>query len=156
VSEKGIGVRGNHRGEGLSVVIVVSRWNELVTEALLSGAIDELRQNEIETVEVVRVPGTWEIPIVISKLMCREPRPDAVIALGCILQGQTTHAQLLSADVSSSLMQLQVQTQIPIAWGILTPETMDQAMDRAGMKLGNKGREAALAVLETANLLRTL
>jgi 6,7-dimethyl-8-ribityllumazine synthase len=101
---------------------------------------------------VYAVPGTWEIPVVAAELI-RRKEVNALVALGCILQGQTTHAQLLAGDVSHALMDLQVQTGVPIAWGILTPDTADQAIDRAGMKMGNKGREAASAAIEMANVL---
>jgi 6,7-dimethyl-8-ribityllumazine synthase len=105
----------------------------------------------------LKVPGTWEIPIAALALTKRaKNKPDGIVALGCILQGQTTHAQLLGGDVSSALMRLQMNTGIPIAWGILTPDTAEQALDRAGMKHGNKGREAALAALEMANVVAAL
>ena len=138
---------------GRRFAIVASRWNEIVTKQLVEGAIDELGRYGLPEVEVIHVPGTWEIPPTIKKLLGTNHKPDAIIALGCILQGQTAHAQLLGADVGSALMALQVESQIPISWGILTPETLDQAFDRSGAKLGNKGREAALAALEMAGLL---
>lgn len=136
--------------------IVVSRWNEIVTKELLDGAIDELERYGVPEVVVYHVPGTWEIPPLIHKLVSSDAPPKGVIALGCILQGQTAHAQLLGADVGSALMQLQVESEIPIAWGILTPETLEQAFDRSGMKLGNKGREAALAAIEMAGLFESI
>lgn len=142
--------------EGRSVAIVVSRWNEIVTKELVEGAVDELERYGVPLVEVYHVPGTWEIPPLIKRLVTGEHPPEAVIALGCILQGQTAHAQLLGADVGSALMQLQTESQIPVSWGILTPETLEQAFDRAGAKLGNKGREAALAAIEMAGLLETV
>jgi len=142
---------------GKRFAIVVSRWNELVTKELLDGALDELEAHGGPTVEVVQVPGTWEMPVAIRGLVTRKTKkPDAVIALGCILQGQTTHAKLLGGDVSSALMGLQTAHGIPIAWGVLTPDTMEQALERAGMKHGNKGREAALAAIEMSNLLDNL
>lgn len=138
---------------GKRIGIVVARWNELVTKELLAGALDELsRLGDPETV-VVHVPGTWEIPPVVAKLV---ESVDAVIALGCILQGQTPHAKLLSGDVGGALMSLQVQHRKPIAWGVLTPDTQDQALDRAGLKFGNKGREAAQAAVETLAVLDAL
>ncbi len=142
---------------GKRFAILVSRWNELVTKELLEGALDELRRHGEPAVEVVRVPGTWEIPVAARVLAHRsEHRPDALIALGCILQGQTAHAGLLGGDVSSALMALQTETGIPIAWGILTPETQEQALDRTGMKHGSKGREAAAAAIEMASLIEAL
>jgi len=144
-------------GTGKRFAVIVSRWNELITKELLEGAVEALKQHGDPVVEVVNVPGTWEIPIAALSLTKRtQNRPDGIVALGCILQGQTTHAQLLGGDVSSALMRIQLDTGIPIAWGILTPDTAEQALDRAGMKHGNKGREAALAALEMANVVAAL
>jgi 6,7-dimethyl-8-ribityllumazine synthase len=140
---------------GASVAIVVSRWNEAITEKLLEGALHELERHGSPSVTVVEVPGTWEMPPVIKKL-AEKRKVDAVIALGCILQGQTPHASLLSGDVGGALMSLQLQTGVPIAWGVITPENHEQALDRAGMKVGNKGREAALAAIESISVLGQL
>ena len=141
---------------GRRVAVVVSRWNELVTKELLAGALDELRRYGDPEVTVVHVPGTWEIPPVVARLLTSVEKPDAVIALGCILQGQTPHAAILGGDVGGALMSLQVEHQIPVAWGILTPDTQEQGLDRAGLKMGNKGREAALAAIETMSVLGKL
>jgi 6,7-dimethyl-8-ribityllumazine synthase len=142
---------------GKRFVIVVSRWNELVTKELLDGALSELRRCGDPDVEVVHVPGTWEMPPVVKALLSRTSnRPNGVIALGCILQGQTPHAKLLGSDVGGALMGLQVEFGVPIAWGVLTPDTQDQALDRAGLKFGNKGREAAQAAVEAASLLEQI
>lgn len=149
-------VRGTMDAAGRRVAIVVSRWNELVTKELLAGALDELRRYGDPEVTVVHVPGTWEVPPVVARLLASEGKPDAVIALGCILQGQTPHAAILGGDVGGALMGLQVQHRTPVTWGILTPDTQDQALDRAGMKFGNKGREAALAAIETMAVLASL
>jgi 6,7-dimethyl-8-ribityllumazine synthase len=151
-------IHGSIDAKGKRFAIVVSRWNELVTKELLEGALSELKRLGDPQVEVVHVPGTWEIPPVVSKLLSRpsETMPDGVIALGCILQGQTPHAKLLGGDVGGALMSLQTQHQTPVAWGVLTPDTQDQAIDRAGMKFGNKGREAAQAAVEAASVLEQL
>lgn len=145
-------MRGGTDGSHLRVAVIVSRWNEFVTTPMLEGALDTLASQGVKDPVVYAVPGTWEIPVVVAELI-RRKEVDALVALGCILQGQTTHAQLLAGDVSHALMDLQVQTGVPIAWGILTPDTADQAIDRAGMKMGNKGREAASAAIEMANVL---
>lgn len=137
---------------GLRIAIAVSRWNELITKELLAGALDELQRRGGTPGPVVRVPGTWELPLAIRDLMDESPRPDAVVALGCILQGQTNHAGLLAGDVSSALMAMMLETRIPVAYGILTPETAEQGLDRAGLKHGNKGREAMAAAIEMATL----
>lgn len=141
---------------GKRFAIVVSRWNELVTKELLAGALDELRRFGNPEVEVVHVPGTWEMPPVVRALLARDPKPAGVIALGCILQGQTPHAKLLGADVGGALMSLQTEFGVPVAWGVLTPDSQEQALDRAGMKFGNKGREAAQAAIEVASVLESL
>lgn len=138
---------------GKRFAIVVSRWNELVTKELLEGALNELKRHGAEDVEVIHTPGTWEIPVAAKCLLTRPNRPDAVIALGCILQGQTPHAKLLGADVGGALMGLQVETGVPIAWGVLTPDSQEQALERSGMKFGNKGREAAVAAIEMVSVL---
>lgn len=141
---------------GRKVAIVVSRWNELVTKELLAGALDELKRYGDPEVTVVHVPGTWEMPPVVARLLRGESRPDAILALGCILQGGTNHAALLGGDVGGALMSLQVEHGVPIAWGVLTPDTQEQGLDRAGLKMGNKGREAALAAVETMSVLSKL
>lgn len=138
------------------VAIIVSQWNELVTKQLLEGAVSELEDQEQVSAEIFHVPGTWEIPVVAASIARSEKPVAAIVALGCILQGQTTHGTLLSSDVSSALMRLQVETGIPIAYGVLTPETMEQALDRAGMKHGNKGREAAQAALKMISIKEQL
>jgi len=150
-------IEGRFDAGGKRFAIVVSRWNELVTKELLDGALSELRKCGNPEVEVIHVPGTWEMPVVVRALVTRAvDRPNAVIALGCILQGQTPHAKLLGADVGGALMNLQVTYGVPVAWGVLTPDTAEQGLDRAGLKFGNKGREAALAAVETASLLEQI
>ncbi len=143
---------------GKRIAIVVSRWNELVTKELLEGALSELKRCGDPDTEVLHVPGTWEMPVAVRALLERssETRPHAIVALGCIMQGQTPHAKLLGSDVGGALMGLQTTYGVPIAWGVLTPETQDQALDRAGLKLGNKGREAVQAAVELASLLEQI
>ncbi|MFY9235410.1 MAG: 6,7-dimethyl-8-ribityllumazine synthase [Fimbriimonadaceae bacterium] len=148
--------RARMGSDGLRFAIVVSRWNEFVTKELLEGAKDELARHGNPEVMVVHVPGTWEIPVAARSIAGGNWKPDAIIALGCIIQGQTPHAAILGGDVGSALMSLQTATGIPIAWGVLTPDSQDQALDRAGLKMGHKGREAALAAIEMANLIAQL
>ena len=137
---------------GKKFAVVVGRWNELVTKQLLEGALETLESAGAKDVIVVNVPGSWEIPVACQSLI-ENHSPAGIVALGCILQGQTTHAQLLAGDVSGALMSLQANTGVPISWGILTPDDQDQALDRAGLKFGNKGREAAMSAIEMASLL---
>jgi 6,7-dimethyl-8-ribityllumazine synthase len=143
---------------GQRIAVIVSRWNELITKELLEGALDELERHGAKNVEVVYVPGSWEIPAAASAMIDRsaENRPTAIVALGCILQGATVHAQILARDVANELMRLQTDKGVPISWGVLTPDDMPQAKERAGLKLGNKGREAALAALEMASVNQQL
>lgn len=147
-------VEGKMNAAGKRVAIICSRWNELITNALLDGAIAELRAHGNPETTVARVAGTWEIPVVAKLLLQKDC--DGAIALGCILQGATAHADLLAADVSRALMNLQVELGKPISWGILTPENQTQAYDRAGMKYGNKGREAALALIDSLSVLEQI
>ncbi len=142
---------GKMDAKGKRFAIVVGRWNELVTKQLLEGALETLEAAGAADPVVVHVPGSWEVPVACQSLISAG-KIDGIVALGCILQGQTTHAQLLAGDVSSALMSLQVSSGVPIAWGILTPDDQNQALDRAGMKFGNKGREAAASVVEMASL----
>lgn len=141
---------GKLDASGKKFAIVVGRWNELVTKQLLDGALETLESAGAEGVLVASVPGSWEIPMACRKMA---DKVDGIVALGCILQGQTIHAKLLASDVSSALMKLQMDSGVPIAWGILTPDDQDQALDRAGLKMGNKGREAAMSCVEMVSLL---
>lgn len=145
-------IDGNMDVSGRKFGVIVCEWNEYVNKMLLDGALDELKRHGDPEVVVVKVPGTWEIPITAQSLI-QDAQVDAVIALGTILQGATAHADMLAEDVSSALSWLQVETRTPIAWGVITPETQEQAIERAGMKLGNKGREATLAAIEMVNVL---
>ena len=142
---------GKTDAKGKKFAIVVGRWNELVTKQLLEGALETLESAGAEDVDVVSVPGSWEVPLACRALI--DKGVDGIVALGCILQGQTAHAKLLAADVAGALMNLQLESRVPIAWGILTPDDQDQALDRAGMKMGNKGREAAMSAVEMVSLL---
>jgi len=146
-------IEANRVTANVRVGIVVSRWNELITKELLAGALDALETSGLKDITIVSVPGTWEIP---PACKCLLKKVDAVIALGCIMQGATSHAQLLAQDVSSELMRMQTEFEKPISWGILTPETTEQALDRAGMKRGNKGREAVSAALELFSVLEQI
>lgn len=141
-------------GEG-RFAVVVSRFNELVTERLLDGALGTLRRHGVaeERVTVVRVPGAFELPIVADRL-ARGGECAAVICLGAVIQGQTTHHEYINQQVVAGLMQIGLATGVPVLFGVLTCQTMEQALDRAGGKAGNKGSEAALAAIETVNVLK--
>jgi 6,7-dimethyl-8-ribityllumazine synthase len=140
----------------LRLAIIVSRWNELVTKELLEGALDEIERLGGDDVEVVWVPGTWEAPLAAQTLLSQTNCPDGIVVLGCIIQGETPHAKLLGSDVAGALMGLQVSHGVPVSWGVLTPDTIDQALDRSGVKHGNKGREAVLAVVEMVSVIKSI
>jgi 6,7-dimethyl-8-ribityllumazine synthase len=134
--------------------IVVSRYNESITEKLLQGALKTLAENQIDrnAVEVVRVPGAWEIPIAAKWLAEVQAEIAGIIALGVVIKGETTHDEHINRFVTMSLGQISLDSGVPIALGVLTCNTLQQAVERAGGKAGNKGEEAAQAVLEMAAL----
>jgi 6,7-dimethyl-8-ribityllumazine synthase len=148
--------KGELAGKGLRLAIVVSRFNSFITERLLSGALDALTRAgaDEKKVEVVRVPGSFEIPVA-AKTLAQSGRYDAVITLGCIIRGETQHFDFISAEVTRGIQLAALETGVPISFGVLTTDTLEQAVDRAGAKSGNKGAEVALAAVEMANLLRS-
>ncbi len=148
---------GNLVGEGLRFAIVVSRFNSLVTEQLLAGALDALRRHGVDTakVEVYRCPGTFEIPALLRRV-ARAGRHDAVVALGAVIRGGTPHFEYVAAEVSKGVAHVSMEAECAVAFGVLTCDTMEQALERAGVKGGNKGAEAAVAAIEQANLFRAI
>ena len=148
--------RGDLAGKGLRLAIVVSRFNSFITERLLSGALDALTRAgaDEKKVEVVRVPGSFEIPVA-AKTLAQSGRYDALITLGCIIRGETQHFDYISAEVTRGIQLAALETGVPISFGVLTTDTLEQAVDRAGAKSGNKGAEVALAAVEMANLLKS-
>ena len=143
--------------EGLRFGIVVSRFNELITSRLLSGALDALRRHGAsdDDIEIAWVPGAFEIPLVALK-MAECGRFDAVIALGAVIRGQTPHFDYVCSEAAKGVASVSLRTGVPVAFGVLTTDTIEQAVERAGTKAGNKGWEAAMTALEMANLLRQL
>ena len=136
---------------------VAARFNDFVVEALIRGAVDALKRHGAgeKQIEIVRVPGAFDIPIVARKLALSR-RYEAIIALGAVVRGQTPHFDFVAGECASGLSRIALETGVPIAFGVLTTDTMEQALDRAGGKAGNKGADAALAAIEMANLLRRL
>ena len=134
--------------------IVASRWNDLITELLLKRAEEACTGHPIHqiTIDTYRVPGAFEIPVV-AKTLCASGRFDGLVALGAILKGETSHFDHLASEVTSSLNRIAVDSGIPIGFGVIAAETMEQALNRAGGKVGNKGEEAASAVIETLTVL---
>lgn len=137
--------------------IVVARFNDLVTERLLDGALDTLRRHGVaeENLTVAWVPGSFEIPLA-AEALAKTGKYGAVICLGAVIQGQTTHHEYINHQVAASIMQLNHEYGIPVTFGVLTCQSMEQALDRAGGKAGNKGHEAALAAVEMVQLLKAI
>ena len=142
---------------GLKFGIVVSRFNEFITGKLLDGALDALKRNGAaeKDIEVARVPGSWEIPAVASR-MARSGRYDAVVCLGAVIKGATAHWQYISTQVTRGIAAVGQESSIPVSYGVITPDSLEQAIERAGTKAGNKGFDAAMAAIEMANLFKEL
>jgi 6,7-dimethyl-8-ribityllumazine synthase len=140
---------------GMKFAIVVSRFNSFITERLLAGALDGIERcgGKLEDVTVARVPGSFEIPIA-SRRFAESKEYDAVIALGAILRGETAHFEFIAQEVTRGLQRASVETGVAVGFGVLTCDTLEQAIDRAGLKSGNKGFDTALSVIEMANLMR--
>jgi 6,7-dimethyl-8-ribityllumazine synthase len=143
--------------QGLRFAVVVSRFNALVTEQLLNGALDAIRRHggDEGKVDVYRCPGTFELPAVLRRVV-RSGRYDAVVALGAVIRGGTPHFEYVASEVSKGVAQVALEADCAVSFGVLTCDTMEQALERAGVKGGNKGAEAAAAAVEQANLFRTL
>jgi 6,7-dimethyl-8-ribityllumazine synthase len=141
----------------LRFAIIVARFNDFVVEPLLRGALDALRRHGVSDkhIEIVRVPGAFDIPIVARKLALSR-RYEALIALGAVIRGQTPHFDYVAGECAGGIARIALETGTPIAFGVLTTDTVEQAVDRAGGKAGNKGADAALVAMEMANLLRRL
>jgi 6,7-dimethyl-8-ribityllumazine synthase len=137
--------------------IVVSRFNEFISKSLLSGALDSLKRHEAadENIDVAWVPGSFEIPLAASRL-ARSGRYDAVICLGAVIRGNTPHFDYVAAEVSKGVARVGLESGVPIAFGIITADTLEQAIDRAGAKAGNKGWQAALTAIEMSNLMQSM
>src|SRR5947209_10470598 len=150
-------VAGRIIATGLRFAFVVSRFNTFITERLLAGALDALERHgaEMDSVEVVWVPGTFEIPLVAQRL-AGSGRFQAVICLGCLIRGGTPHFDYLAAEVTKGVAQTGLSTGIPTIFGVLTTDTIEQAVERAGTKAGNKGFDAATAAIEMADLMRQI
>lgn len=146
---------GNLIGSGLKIGVVVGRFNEFITSKLLSGALDALKRHGVEEegVEVAWVPGAFEIPL-IAKKMAESGRYDAVITLGTVIRGATPHFDYVSGEVAKGVAAVSLQTGLPVVFGVLTTDTIEQAVERAGTKAGNKGWDAASSAIEMANLAR--
>jgi 6,7-dimethyl-8-ribityllumazine synthase len=150
-------IEGNLKGDGKKLGIVVARFNSFLSERLLEGAIDALVRSGVESddIDVARVPGAFEIPLVTQK-MAKSGKYDAVICLGVVIRGATPHFDFVAGEVAKGSAQVMLDTSVPVLFGVLTTETIEQAIERAGSKAGNKGSEVAVAALEMINLMTVL
>ena len=150
-------IEGQLSAAGLKFAIVVSRFNSFITERLLGGAMDALTRTGAnpDEVDVVKVPGSWEVPVAAREIAAQK-RHHAIIALSCVIRGETPHFDYIAGEVSKGLAQVAAESGIPVAFGVLTTNTLEQAIDRAGAKSGNKGFDAAMSAVEMANLVRRL
>ncbi|WP_448872727.1 6,7-dimethyl-8-ribityllumazine synthase [Desulfobulbus propionicus] len=150
-------LEGHLQGTGRKLGIVVARFNSFISEKLLEGAIDSLVRSGVnsEDIVVARVPGAFEIPLVAQK-MAKSGKYDAVICLGAVIRGATPHFDYVAGEVAKGTAQVMLDAGVPVLFGVLTTETIEQAIERAGTKAGNKGSDVAIAALEMINLLETL
>ena len=150
-------IEGNLKGDGKKFGIVVARFNSFISEKLLEGALDSLLRSGVAEadIDVVRVPGAYEIPVITKKLAASQ-KYDALICLGAVIRGATPHFDVVVNEVSKGTAQVSLETGIPVLFGVLTTETIEQAIERAGTKAGNKGGEVAIAAIEMANVVESL
>jgi 6,7-dimethyl-8-ribityllumazine synthase len=150
-------MEGNLAGEGLKFGIVVARFNDFITRRLLEGAQDALTRHKVkaEDVDVALVPGSFEIPL-IAKKFAQSNKYDAVICLGAVIRGGTPHFEYVAAEVTKGIAMVGLETGLPVIYGVITADTLEQAIDRAGTKEGNEGAKAAASAIEMANLARIL
>ena len=148
-------IEGNLDGKGLKIGIVMSRFNEFIVNRLYEGAIDGLTRNGVDEKNITQilVPGSFEIPLVAGKAAMSK-KYDAIIALGCVIRGDTPHNVYIASEVAKGIALASMKSGIPIIFGVLTPDNVEQAIERAGTKSGNKGFQAAMAAIETANMLK--
>ena len=150
-------IEGQLTIRGARIALLVSRFNSFIVESLLNGAIDTLKRHGADDreLQIVRVPGAYEMPIA-AKRLATSQRYDAIIALGAVIRGGTPHFEYVAGECTKGLSQVSLQHDIPIAFGVLTVDSIEQAIERAGTKAGNKGAEAALSAIEMINVLREI
>lgn len=150
-------IEGKLIGKGLKFAIVLSRFNEFISAKLLDGALDCLRRHDVNDndITICWTPGSWEMPLIVQQ-MAQTKKYDAIIALGAIIRGGTDHYQYIATECAKGLAAISLKTEVPIAFGVLTTDNIEQAIERAGTKDGNKGFDAALSAIEMADLLRQL
>ena len=150
-------IEGHLKGDGKKFGFVVARFNSFISEKLLEGSLDSLSRSGVADadIEVVRVPGAYEIPMIAKKLAASQ-KYDALICLGAVIRGATPHFDVVVNEVSKGTAQVSLETGVPVLFGVLTTETIEQAIERAGTKAGNKGGEVAIAAIEMANIIEVL
>ena len=148
---------GKFDGKGIKIGIVAGRFNEFITSKLVGGALDVLNRNEVneDDISIAWVPGAFEIPL-IKKKMIDTGKYNAIITLGAVIKGSTPHFDYVCSEVSKGVAQLSLQSDIPVIFGVLTTNNIEEAIERAGTKAGNKGSEAAFSAIEMINLIRTI
>ena len=150
-------LEGQLSAAGLRFAIIVSRFNSFITERLLGGAMDAITRSggSADAVDLVKVPGSWEMPVAAGEL-ARQKKYDAIICLGAVIRGETPHFDYVASEAAKGIAHVSSATGVPVAFGVLTTNTLEQAIDRAGAKSGNKGFDAAMTAIEMANLMKTL
>ncbi len=150
-------IEGKLMAKGLKFGIVLSRFNNFISDRLLEGALDALRRSGAEEADcsVVRVPGAFEIPLA-TKKMAKSGQFDAIICLGCVIRGATPHFEYIATEVTKGIAGITLESEIPVSFGVLVTDTIEQAIERAGTKVGNKGFDAALSAIEMANLMKEI
>ena len=148
---------GKFNGENIKIAIVAGRFNEFITSKLVGGALDVLKRNDVseENIDIAWVPGAFEIPLITKKL-ANTGKYDAIIALGAVIKGSTPHFDYVCAEVSKGVAQISLQTDLPVIFGILTTNNIEEAIERAGTKAGNKGADAAFSAIEMINLIKEI
>lgn len=150
-------IEGTADGKGLRICVIDTGWNDFIVSRLTKGALATLKKHGVDDDDITHVtaPGAFEIPV-IAKTAAETGRYDAVIALGCVIRGATAHFDFVAGEAAKGISKVSLDTSVPVVFGVLTTETVEQAMDRAGIKLGNKGAEAASVAVETARLLQAI
>ncbi|MFY9225359.1 MAG: 6,7-dimethyl-8-ribityllumazine synthase [Blastocatellia bacterium] len=150
-------IQGSLSATGFKFALVASRWNDLVVNRLTGGAVDILERlgAQSDDITICRVPGSFEIPLIVKKL-ADASKWDAIICLGAVIRGETPHFDYIAAEVTKGIAQIALNSNIPITYGIITADSVEQAIDRAGMKVGNKGAEAAMSAVEMVNLCQQI
>jgi 6,7-dimethyl-8-ribityllumazine synthase len=150
-------IEGNLGASGLKFGMVASRFNDFITGKLIDGALDALKRHgaDVDKTEIAWVPGAFEIPQV-CKIMAQSKKYDAVIAIGCVIKGDTPHFDYIAAEVSKGVAMVGLESTVPVVFGVLTTDSIEQAIERAGTKSGNKGFDAAVSAIEMANLYKNL